>query len=83
MSDSGPFEFSRRDLLKAGTASAAATALPLLADAQGAPDAPVINTVALNVNGKLQVLKLDTGGGRERGLQRHRRARAQLPHYAR
>jgi xanthine dehydrogenase YagT iron-sulfur-binding subunit len=60
MSDSGPFEFSRRDLLKAGTASAAATALPLLADAQGAPDAPVINTVALNVNGKPQVLKLDT-----------------------
>jgi xanthine dehydrogenase YagT iron-sulfur-binding subunit len=60
MSDSGPFEFSRRDLLKAGTASAAATALPLVANAQAAPDAPVINTVTLNVNGKPQTLKLDT-----------------------
>ena len=55
------FELSRRDLLKAGTASAAATAVPLVARGQSdSPDTPTIQTVTLNVNGKPQTLKLDT-----------------------
>jgi len=55
------FELSRRDLLKAGTASAAASAVPLVARAQSdTSDAPTIQTVTINVNGKPQTLKLDT-----------------------
>ncbi|HLA70389.1 MAG TPA: aldehyde dehydrogenase iron-sulfur subunit PaoA [Steroidobacteraceae bacterium] len=55
------FELTRRDLLKAGTASAAATAVPLVARGQSdTSDAPTIQTVTLNVNGKPQTLKLDT-----------------------
>ena len=55
------FELTRRDLLKAGTASAAATAVPLVARGQSdSPDTPTIQTVTLNVNGKPQTLKLDT-----------------------
>jgi xanthine dehydrogenase YagT iron-sulfur-binding subunit len=61
MSDPGDFEISRRDLLKVGTASAAATAVPLVARSQaGAADAPVLSAVTLNVNGKPRALKLDT-----------------------
>jgi xanthine dehydrogenase YagT iron-sulfur-binding subunit len=61
MAGSGDFELSRRDLLKAGTASAAATAMPLMARAQApSADAPVLSSVTLNVNGKPRPLKLDT-----------------------
>ena len=61
MTGPGDFELSRRDLLKVGTASAAATAVPMVARAQtGAADAPVISAVTLNVNGKPRPLKLDT-----------------------
>jgi xanthine dehydrogenase YagT iron-sulfur-binding subunit len=61
MAGYGDFELSRRALLKVGTASAAATAVPLMARAQTAsPDAPVMATVTLNVNGKPKPLKLDT-----------------------
>jgi xanthine dehydrogenase YagT iron-sulfur-binding subunit len=61
MAGSGDFELTRRDLLKVGTASAAATAMPLMARAQtGSPDAPVMSSVTLNVNGKPKALKLDT-----------------------
>ncbi|MEJ0087927.1 MAG: aldehyde dehydrogenase iron-sulfur subunit PaoA [Pseudomonadota bacterium] len=61
MAGPGDFELSRRDLLKVGTASAAATAVPMVARAQaGAADAPVLSAVTLNVNGKPRPLKLDT-----------------------
>jgi xanthine dehydrogenase YagT iron-sulfur-binding subunit len=55
------FEFSRRDLLKAGTATAAASAVPLVARAQSdSADTPVVQAVTLNVNGQPRPLKLDT-----------------------
>ena len=55
------FELTRRDLLKAGTASAAASAVPLVARAQSdVSDNPSIHSVSFNVNGKPQTLKLDT-----------------------
>jgi xanthine dehydrogenase YagT iron-sulfur-binding subunit len=55
------FELSRRDLLKVGTASAAATAVPMVARGQaGAAEAPVLAAVTINVNGKPRPLKLDT-----------------------
>ena len=58
MQGPGDFDLSRRDVLKLG---AAATAAPLVARAQGEPkDAPVIDAVTLNVNGKTHALKLDT-----------------------
>ena len=61
MSGPGDFEISRRDLLKAGTASAAVTAVPMVARSQtAAVDTPVIADVTLNVNGKPRALKLDT-----------------------
>ncbi len=57
----GEFEMTRRDLLKAGTACSAATALPLVAHGQSAGEkAPTIATVTLQVNGKPQTLKVDT-----------------------
>jgi xanthine dehydrogenase YagT iron-sulfur-binding subunit len=61
MAGSGEFEITRRDLLKVSTASAAATALPLIARGQASSEhAPVISTVTFQVNGKPQTLKLDT-----------------------
>jgi len=60
MAGPGDFELSRRDLLKVGTASAAATAVPLVARGQAAEGPPVLSTVTLNVNGKPRPLKLDT-----------------------
>ena len=54
-------EISRRDLLIVGAASAAATATPSSAGAQGAVGAPpVLATVAFEVNGARRELKLDT-----------------------
>jgi xanthine dehydrogenase YagT iron-sulfur-binding subunit len=51
-------ELSRRDVLKLG---AAATAVPLVSRSQQpAADAPVVDTVTLDVNGKTHTLKLDT-----------------------
>jgi xanthine dehydrogenase YagT iron-sulfur-binding subunit len=61
MAGPGDFELSRRDLLKVGTAAAAATAVPMVARGQaGAADAPVLAAVTINVNGKPRPLKLDT-----------------------
>ncbi len=57
MQGPGNFELSRRDVLKLG---AAATAAPLVAQGQPAPDAAVIGAVTLNVNGKTHTLQLDT-----------------------
>ncbi|ATE73566.1 aldehyde dehydrogenase iron-sulfur subunit PaoA [Lysobacter capsici] len=54
---------TRRELLKAGAASAAAIAAPsvALAQAQDAPaQPPVMATVAFEVNGKPETLELDT-----------------------
>ena len=58
MQGPGNFDLSRRDVLKLGVA---ATAAPMVARAQAEPgDAPVIDSVTLNVNGKTHALKLDT-----------------------
>ena len=54
-------DFTRRDVLKIGAASAAVSAVPLAAKGQStAADAPVLSKVSLNVNGKPHALKLDT-----------------------
>jgi len=54
-------ELTRRSVLKIGAASAAITAVPIVARGQ-APHAapPVLTKVAFNVNGKPRELKLDT-----------------------
>jgi xanthine dehydrogenase YagT iron-sulfur-binding subunit len=58
MQGPGDFDLSRRDVLKLG---AAATAAPLVANAQtAAADAPVATQLTLQVNGKAHALKLDT-----------------------
>jgi xanthine dehydrogenase YagT iron-sulfur-binding subunit len=58
MQGPGNFDLSRRDVLKLGVAAGAA---PLVARAQqDATEAPVVNDVTLNVNGKTHTLKLDT-----------------------
>jgi xanthine dehydrogenase YagT iron-sulfur-binding subunit len=55
------FELTRRDLLKVGAASVAATAVPLTAKGQTpASDAPVSAKVSFEVNGKACALQLDT-----------------------
>ena len=55
------FELTRRDLLKVGAASVAATAVPLTAKGQApASDAPVSAKVSFEVNGKACALQLDT-----------------------
>jgi xanthine dehydrogenase YagT iron-sulfur-binding subunit len=61
MQDSHDTDTSRRDLLKAGALSVAATALPLVAKGQApAADPPMLSKVAFNVNGKAYKLELDT-----------------------
>jgi xanthine dehydrogenase YagT iron-sulfur-binding subunit len=58
MQGPGNFDLSRRDVLKLGVAAGAA---PMVARAQqDATEAPVVNDVTLNVNGKTHTLKLDT-----------------------
>jgi xanthine dehydrogenase YagT iron-sulfur-binding subunit len=59
MQGPGSIDLSRRDVLKLG---AAATAAPLVGNAQqgDAPDAPVVESVTLTVNGKTHALKVDT-----------------------
>jgi xanthine dehydrogenase YagT iron-sulfur-binding subunit len=58
MQGPGNLELTRRDVLKLG---AAATAAPLVAKAQNTdPQAPVVSTVTLDVNGKPHTLQLDT-----------------------
>jgi xanthine dehydrogenase YagT iron-sulfur-binding subunit len=58
MQGPGNLELTRRDVLKLG---AAATAAPLVAKAQSTdPQAPVVSTVTLDVNGKPRTLQLDT-----------------------
>jgi len=61
MDEPGDFDITRRELLKIGAVSVAATSLPIVAKG-AAPDAlaPVVAGVSLRVNGKLHVLKLDT-----------------------
>ena len=61
MQDPSHFDVSRRDVLKAGAISLAASTVPLVANAQ-APTAapPVLAKVSFNVNGKAYNLKLDT-----------------------
>lgn len=60
------FKLSRRDVLKAGAASATAAAMPSLAGAQApAPAAttaaaPVLAKVSLTINGQRQQLEVDT-----------------------
>ncbi len=55
------FDLTRRDLLKVGAASVAATAVPLTATGQApASDAPVSARVSFEVNGKASALQLDT-----------------------
>lgn len=54
------YDISRRELLKIGAVSAAATALPLTAKGQNSTVDPVISKVAFQVNGKAHELKLDT-----------------------
>jgi xanthine dehydrogenase YagT iron-sulfur-binding subunit len=60
----GDLKITRRELLKAGAASAAAAAVPLGAMAQNESAAPqlppVISKVSFEVNGKTQTLELDT-----------------------
>ena len=54
-------DINRRELLIAGAATAAATALPLSVEAQDSgTSAPVISKVTLEINGKSQTLSLDT-----------------------
>ena len=64
MNSIGDLKITRRELLKAGAASAAGAAVPLSALAQkpsAAPQkAPVISKVSFEVNGKTQTLELDT-----------------------
>ena len=58
MQGPGNFDLSRRDVLKLGVA---ATAAPMVAHSQqGTADAPVVQAVTLNVNGKTYPLTVDT-----------------------
>jgi xanthine dehydrogenase YagT iron-sulfur-binding subunit len=55
------FAIMRRDLLVAGAASVAATALPSMAEAQASrADAPVTSKLSFTVNGGKRELELDT-----------------------
>ena len=55
------FDLSRRDLLIIGAASAAASAMPLVAKGQSrGVEPPVLSKVSFNVNGKACELELDT-----------------------
>lgn len=55
------FDLSRRDLLLASVAGAAASAVPLVARGQTpAAEPPVVSKVSFQVNGKPHALKLDT-----------------------
>ncbi|MBC7684329.1 MAG: aldehyde dehydrogenase iron-sulfur subunit [Bdellovibrionales bacterium] len=65
MDDFSDLKLSRRDLLIAGAISASAAAVPSVAGAQQAmpaapPMPPVINKVALTINGKRHQLDVDT-----------------------
>jgi xanthine dehydrogenase YagT iron-sulfur-binding subunit len=61
MADSSDFEITRRDLLKAGAVSVAASAIPIGAGAQEpVANEPVRRKVSFTVNGKPHELRLDT-----------------------
>ena len=61
MHDPSQFEVSRRGVLIGAAATTAMTAVPLAAEAQTAStEAPVMAKVSLTVNGKTEVLELDT-----------------------
>ncbi|WP_284454298.1 aldehyde dehydrogenase iron-sulfur subunit PaoA [Cupriavidus campinensis] len=81
MEDFGDIRMSRRDLLKAGAASATAVAVPA-AQAQdspanvntpspGASRPPVVASVTLDVNGRRHTLKLDTRTTQLDALREH------------
>jgi xanthine dehydrogenase YagT iron-sulfur-binding subunit len=55
------FDISRRDVLKIGAVSVAASSLPLVANGQtAAADPPVMTKVSFEINGKVHELKVDT-----------------------
>lgn len=57
----GVIELTRREFVQIGSASVAATAMPLVAKGQTpATTTPVLAKVTLNINGKTHALKLDT-----------------------
>ena len=57
----GDLELTRRELMKIGAVSVAASATPLVAQGQApAAAAPVLSKVSFDVNGKTRELKLDT-----------------------
>jgi len=57
----GDFEITRRELMKVGAVSVAATTVPFVAHAQAQPAGPpVMSKVSFAVNGKTRDLKLDT-----------------------
>jgi len=62
MQNPSDFELTRRELLILSAASAAATAMPRIAEGQASTPsiAPVMSKVSLNVNGKPHELQLDT-----------------------
>ena len=60
MQGSGDFDFTRRDVLKIGAASAAVSTVPMVAKSQPASAPPALAKVSMNVNGKAQTLKIDT-----------------------
>src|SRR5437773_11773060 len=60
MQDSESFELTRRELLIAGAATVAATAVPRVADGRlPAREAPVVAKVKFEVNGTARQLELD------------------------
>ena len=61
MQSPSDLDITRRDLLKIGAVSVAATAVPLVAKGQApAADPPVLARVTFEVNGKPRELRLDT-----------------------
>lgn len=61
MQGPGDFDISRRDLLIIGAATAAATAVPLVAKGRTpGTEPPVLSKVSFHVNGKACELRLDT-----------------------
>ena len=60
MQGPGDFDFTRRDVLKIGAASAAVSTVPMVAKGQPASAPPALAKVSMNVNGKTHTLKLDT-----------------------
>ena len=74
MRDPGPLELNRRALLACASVATAASTVPALATAQGAPDdGPVMASVTLTVNGTPRTLQLDTRTSLLDALREHLR----------